>query len=76
LESLLWNTANDAFGTNYSTTVFNCLKWIRDVDPTTLQCANGMFRLFGDNSAVQWNVADFEAFKSQAFLLWDNWNIE
>jgi len=73
LEGLFWNAPTQAFGTNYYTTVYNCLKWMSEVDESTLACANGMFALLGDNSPVKWSIADYRAFKSQVISLWNDW---
>jgi Nucleotidyltransferase domain len=72
LEGLLWNAPVEAFGTNYNTTVFNCLKWMTEVDESKLICANAMFPLLGDNSPVKWNPANFRAYRSQAISLWND----
>lgn len=73
LEGLLWNAPVEVFGTNYNTTVFNCLKWMNDADESALVCANAMFPLLGDNSPVKWNPANFRAYRSKAISLWNNW---
>jgi len=73
LEGLLWNAPFESFGTNYNTTIFNCLKWMSEVDEDTLLCANAMFNLLGDNSPVKWSPANFRAYRSQAISLWNNW---
>jgi hypothetical protein len=73
LEGLLWNAPNEAFGTSYNSTVFNCLKWMHGVDEASLVCANAMFMLLGDDSPVKWSVANFRNYKSQVILLWNDW---
>jgi hypothetical protein len=73
LEGLLWNAPNGSFGTSYNATLFNCLKWMNEVDESTLVCANAMFPLLGDSSPVKWNPANFRAFRSQAISLWNDW---
>ncbi len=72
-EGLLWNAPNGSFGTSYNATVFNCLKWMYEVDESTLVCANAMFPLLGDNSPVKWSTANFRTFRSQAISLWNDW---
>jgi hypothetical protein len=73
LEGLLWNAPVEAFGKNYNTTVFNCLKWMNEVDESTLICANAMFPLLGDNSPVKWSPTNFRTYRSQATSLWNDW---
>jgi hypothetical protein len=73
LEGLLANAPVEAFGADYNTTVFNCLKWMNEVAESTLLCANSMFPLLGDNSPVKWNSANFQTYRSQAISLWNNW---
>lgn len=73
LEGLLWNAPIGSFGTSYNATVFNCLKWMNEVDESTLVCANAMFPLLGDNSPVKWNPANFRTFRTQAISLWNDW---
>jgi hypothetical protein len=74
LEGLLWNAPVEAFGTNYNTTVFNCLKWMSGVDECTLLCANAMFPLLGDNSPVTWSPVNFRTYTAEAISRWNNWN--
>ena len=62
IEGLLWNAPSEAFGTNYNSTVFNCLRWMQEVDEGSLSCANAMFGLLGDNSPVKWNTANYRTF--------------
>jgi hypothetical protein len=73
LESLLWNAPKDGFGKSYNATVFNCLKWMYEVDESSLSCANGMSGLLGENSPVKWSAADYRTFRSQAITLWNDW---
>ncbi len=73
LEGLLWNAPVEAFGTNYSTTLFNCLKWMNEVDEGKLICPNAMFSLLGDNSDVKWSPSNFRTYRSQAISLWNDW---
>jgi hypothetical protein len=73
LEGLFWNAPDAAFGKDYNTTVYNCLKWMNEVDESSLSCANGMFGLIGDNSPVKWTSANFRTFRSQAIGLWNDW---
>lgn len=73
LEGLLWNAPVEAFGVSYNATVFNCLKWMTEVDESKLICANAMFALLGDNSLVKWSPASFRTFRSQAISLWNDW---
>ncbi len=73
IEGLLWNAPSEAFGTNYNSTVFNCLRWMQEVDEGSLSCANAMFGLLGDNSPVKWNTANYRTFKSRAITLWNDW---
>ena len=73
LEGLLWNAPNGSFGTSYNATLFNCLKWMKEVDESTLVCANAMFPLLGDNSPVKWSPANFRSFRSQTISLWNDW---
>jgi hypothetical protein len=73
LEGLLWNVPDGSFGTSYNATVFNCLKWMSEVDESTLVCANAMSPLLGDNSPVKWSPTNFRAFRSQAISLWNDW---
>jgi hypothetical protein len=73
LEGLLWNAPTETFSRHYNTTVFNCLKWMNEVDESTLMCANSMFSLLGDNSPVKWTTANFRTFRSQAISLWNDW---
>jgi hypothetical protein len=74
VEGLLWNAPIGAVETTHNATVFNCLKWMNEVDVSTLVCANAMFGLLGDNSPVKWSPANFRAFKSQVISLWNDWN--
>jgi hypothetical protein len=73
LEGLLWNAPDGSFGRSYNATVFNCLKWMNEVDESTLVCANAMFPLLGDNSPVKWSPANFRTFRLQAITLWNDW---
>jgi hypothetical protein len=73
LEGLLWNAPNGSFGGSYNATVFKCLKWMYEVDESTLLCANAMFPLLGDNSPVKWSPPNFRTFRSQAISLWNDW---
>lgn len=73
LESLFWNAPDATFGKDYNTTVYNCLKWMNEVDESTLSCANAMFGLIGDNSPVKWSSANFRSFRSKAVTLWNDW---
>jgi hypothetical protein len=73
LEGLFWNAPDATFGKDYNTTIYNCLKWMNEVDKSSLSCANAMFSLIGDNSPVKWTSANFRAFRSQAIGLWNDW---
>jgi hypothetical protein len=73
LEGLLWNAPNEAFGTSYNATVFNCLKWMNEVDEDTLACPNAVFLLLGENSPVKWSPANFGSLRSEAISLWNDW---
>jgi hypothetical protein len=72
LEGLLWNAPYDAFGKDYNTTVFNCLKWMNEADESKLSCVNCMSGLLGD-SPVRWGTVNFRAFRAAAIQLWNNW---
>jgi hypothetical protein len=73
LEGLLWNAPPDNFGKNYNSTVYSCLKWMNEVDESTLSCPNGMSGLFGDSTPIKWSPAKYRTFKSQAINLWNDW---
>jgi hypothetical protein len=73
VEGLLSNAPDTTFGNNYSTTVFNSLKWLQTVDENSLSCANGMSGLLGDNSPTKWDTADFRTFKNGVINLWNDW---
>ena len=73
LEGLLWNAPKENFGKSYNATVYNCLKWMNEVDESTLSCANCMSGLLGDNSPIKWSTANFRTYKSHAINLWNDW---
>ena len=62
------------YGKAYSTTVFNCLKWMNTVGEDSLSCPNGMSGLVGDNSSTKWPSVNYRAFRTATIELWNNWN--
>lgn len=74
IECMLFNVPTYYFGGTYTATVIGCLNWLAACDRTSLQCANGMYRLFGSDTGVTWNTADFDRYLSAIQSAWNNWS--
>jgi hypothetical protein len=71
---MLWNAPLASFGTDYATTVFNCLNWMNTAVESSLTCPNGLSgALVGDNSPTKWSMANYRAFKDATIDLWNSW---
>lgn len=73
IEGLLYNVPNPNFGTNYATSVLNCLRYLTQANRATFICANGQYPLLDGNADVTWNTAHCNAFVNGMVDLWNQW---
>lgn len=73
IEGMLYNVPLDCFGTNYATTVANCVNYLWAADKSEFNCANGQHKLLGDGSPTSWPAANCTAYLQAVINLWNNW---
>jgi hypothetical protein len=73
IEGLLYNVPDPNFGTDYATSVLNCLRYLTQADRTTFVCANEQYRLLDGNADVTWNTPHCNAFINGMVNLWNQW---
>ncbi len=73
IEGLLFNVPNEKFGTSYQDSMMHAINWLYEVDRSTLNCANGQYKLLDGNSDVTWNTKDCNAYLEGLVNLWKNW---
>lgn len=73
IEGMLYNVPLDRFGTNYVTTVTNCVNYLSFADRTQFNCANGQHKLLGDSSATSWSSTNCTEYLRAVVELWNNW---
>jgi hypothetical protein len=73
IEGMLYNVPADHFGTNYMTTVANCINYLWAADRSRFMCANGQHNLLGNGSATSWPTANCTAYLRAVIDLWNNW---
>jgi hypothetical protein len=73
IEGMLWNVPNHLFGTSYEDTFVAAMNWLLNCEKKKLACANDLFWLLRDDSAVCWNEKDFDAFLAAAAKCWKDW---
>lgn len=72
IEGMLWNVPNDKFTGDYRDMWVNCFNWVARADEPKLACANDLYWLVRDNSAVCWPSANFHAFTAALKRYWES----
>jgi hypothetical protein len=72
IEGLLSNVPNDKFAGDYQDMWVACFNWIVTADETKLACANDLYWLIRENSAVCWSSANFRAFTAALRKYWES----
>ena len=72
IEGMLWNVPNDKFTGDYQEIWIACFNWIVMADETELACANDLYWLIRENSAVCWPPADFRSFTAALKTYWES----
>ena len=72
IEGMLWNVPNDKFTGDYQDMWVACFNWIVTADETKLACANDLYWLIRENSAVCWPSADFHRFTAALKKYWES----
>lgn len=73
LQSLIYNTPDNLFGSSYQDTVFNILKYLYENPIGDFMCQNEQHLLFGE-TPEQWNESDATLTIQKLVELWNNWN--
>lgn len=74
IEGLLYNVPDAVFAGNYTDMIAGILNWLgQTTDRTQFVCANRLYYLLRDDSAVCWAKADGEKFINAAINLWKYW---
>jgi hypothetical protein len=73
IEGLLYNVPAQHFGTNYATSMFECLKYLVQADRSKFLCANRQYPLLDGNADVTWNTGNCNAFIDGLADLWNQW---
>jgi len=73
IEGMLWNVPNSLFQARYDATFPDAVNWLRASDKDDLKCANEMYYLLRDGSAVCWNKKDFDEFLTAVVKYWNEW---
>jgi hypothetical protein len=73
IEGMLYNVPLDRFGTNYATTVTNCINYLWAADRSQFNCANGQHKLLGEGTATSWPAANCTAYLREVIDLWNTW---
>lgn len=72
IEGMLWNVPNDKFTGDYQDMWVACFNWIVTADETKLACANDLYWLIRENSAVCWPSANFHRFTAALKKYWES----
>jgi hypothetical protein len=72
IEGMLWNVPNDKFTGDYQDMWVACFNWIVTADKTKLACANDLYWLIRENSAVCWPSANFHRFTAALKKYWES----
>jgi hypothetical protein len=70
LEGMLWNVPNDKFSGDYQDIWVACFNWVVTADETKLACANDLYWLIREDSAVCWPSANFHTFTAALKKYW------
>jgi hypothetical protein len=71
IEGMLWNVPSDKFTGDYQDMWVACFNWIVRADETKLACANDLYWLVRENSAVCWPSANFHRFTAALKEYWE-----
>lgn len=72
IEGLLWNVPSDKLTGDYGDMFVACYNWIVAAEEAKLACANDLYWLVRDNSAVCWPSVDFRAFIAALKKFWES----
>jgi hypothetical protein len=72
IEGMLWSVPNDKFTGDYRDMWVACFNWIVTADETKLACANDLYWLIRENSAVCWPSANFHRFAAALKQYWES----
>jgi hypothetical protein len=72
IEGMLWNVPNDKFTGEHQDMWVACFNWIVTADETKLACANDLYWLIRENSAVCWPSANFHTFTAALKKYWES----
>jgi hypothetical protein len=72
IEGVLSNVPDDKFTGDYQDMWVACFNWIVAADETKLACANDLYWLIRDNSAVCWPSANFHSFTAALKKYWQS----
>jgi hypothetical protein len=61
-EGLPYSVPDAHFGVSYSTSVFNCLKFLTETNRSKFVCANEQYPLLDGNAEVTWSSANCATF--------------
>ncbi|MEW6121904.1 MAG: nucleotidyltransferase [Pseudomonadota bacterium] len=70
IEGLLWNVPDSKFGTSYTQTISQCIKYICEADTSNFTCANDFHFLLRDNQPVCWSPTEFAAYMTALRKYW------
>ena len=73
IEGLLYNVPNSKFVANLETTFMNSLIYIAESDRSNFLCANEMYLLLKEDSAVSWRAEKCDKFISAVIDMWTHW---
>ena len=73
IEGMLYNVPSDRFGTNYATTMANCINWLWSADRAEFYCANRQHKLLGEGSPTSWPPGNCTTFLRATIDFWNNW---
>jgi hypothetical protein len=71
IEGMLWNVPKEKYGVTFVNTVANCLNHLREVNKTTLLCANGIIPLVADSRPDAISPANFDSYIAKTIAYWN-----
>jgi hypothetical protein len=73
LEGLFYNVPKEKYvKSSFSETFCNGINWLQKTEREKLYCTNKQYKLL-DESEMQWNASDCNAFLQAACNLWKEW---
>lgn len=72
IEGMLWNVPNQNFVASYQQTYLNCHAWLKQCDPTILNCANNYHFLIREGTQVCWNKKHYDVFRAALVKYWND----